>query len=79
MLTRRAGQDLQATEKYFPRGIMALDVYQHDLYTPEQRSEFGSKANYNANIAGIKLPLRWVIRHALCGSFGELIILSAKR
>lgn len=74
---------MQSTTKSITRGTKHVDIYQHDLWTPAQKTEFAEKPNYDANIAGVTMPfsLRLGVLGRLIGSedFDELIILSDKR
>lgn len=57
---------------------MFVEVYQHDLKTPEQAAEQGKHFNDDADLAGIRIPLKVTIESALAGHFTELVILSEK-
>lgn len=75
-----AGPELQSTRKAIARGTMHVEVYERDLLTEAQQTEFGSKPNYEANVAGVRLPWKvWLGSLVGADKFGELVILSKKR
>ncbi|KAK4543895.1 hypothetical protein LTR36_004669 [Oleoguttula mirabilis] len=69
---------LQSGSKAIPRGAMSVEIYQRDLITPSPTTVDEQHPNYDANIAGIKLPLSVWLGSALTGAYSELVILSKK-
>lgn len=61
------------------RWSTAKEIYLHDLLTPSQATACDTNPNYDANVAGIRLPLTVVLQNALTNAYTELVILSPGR
>jgi len=75
-----ADPDLQRTSKPIPRGVLGVEIYERDLLTDAQKPQFAAMPNYQANVAGVTIPIK-VLLGKLMGSkeLDYLVILSAKR
>jgi hypothetical protein len=71
---------LQRSSKPITRGSLNLEIYERDLLTEVQKSQFAGMPNYTTNVAGVTVPFK-VFLGKLVGSkdFNDLVILSAKR
>lgn len=79
-----ADLELQSTRKKISPGEKHIEVYQRDLLTQEQQTQFAGLPNYDANVAGVDLPFKIRLESRLgrlvgIDGFGELVILSRKR
>lgn len=72
--------NLQRTSKPLARGSLSVEIYERDLMTESQKSQWAGMPNYESNVAGVTVPWK-VVLGKLVGSkdFDDLVILSAKR
>ncbi|KAF2862645.1 hypothetical protein K470DRAFT_262538 [Piedraia hortae CBS 480.64] len=70
-------RQLRCSIKPIPRGAFFMDVYQYDLWLPEERIAYVRKPNYNTNLAGVRIPWSVYIRRLFSGKSKDLYILSS--
>ena len=75
-----ADPDLQSTRKTIARGVLNVEVYERDLLTEAQQTQYAGLPNYEANVAGVRVPWKvWLGSLVGAYGFGEMVVLSRKR
>lgn len=66
----------RVTTKPIPRYSSYVEVKRHDLYMPEEKTLYASFANYDSNLASIKVPSLAYWSRLIFGNYHDLYIVS---
>lgn len=65
---------MRVTRKPIPRGASRIDIYQEDLYLPEERDQYADKISPKSSVANVGLPTLAKWKHMVMGSYDDLYI-----
>lgn len=67
---------MRVTKKPVPRGASRMDIYQEDLYMPEELSKYADKISPKTSVANVGLPSMAKWKHMVLGSYEDLYVVS---
>lgn len=66
----------RVTRKPIPRLTSYINIYQHDLYLPDERERYAAFPTYNSDLASVKIPSLPYWSRFLLGNYQDLYIVS---